>query len=195
MKQLSLAKPHLLIMTGVPGSGKSFFAEKFSETFHAPFVSFHHIENLTNSGDAATVFGDYMLAEILKTGQSALVEGKSDTRRERLELAKRAREAGYEPLYVWVQTDSDTAKTRSSRGGKTKTHRQLSHDEHDRLSKRFSPLHPTEKHVVISGKHTYASQAKVVLTKLSSPRADISSHRSAPTRGAADPARRNITIR
>lgn len=194
MKQLSLAKPHLLIMTGVPGSGKSFFAEKFSETFHAPFVSFHHIENLTDNTEAAVIFGDYMLSEILKTGQSALVEGKSDTRRERVELAKRAREAGYEPLYVWVQTDPETAKTRSGRGGKNKTHRQLGSDEHDRLSKRFSPLHQTEKHVVISGKHTYPSQAKVVLTKLSSPRAEISSHRSAPVRGNQS-SRRNITIR
>ena len=193
MKSLSLAKPHLLIMAGIPGSGKSFFAEKFSETFNAPFVSYHHLQNMIGNESAATDVTAYMLAEVMKSGQSLLLETKTDTRKERLELARFARTQGYEPLFVWVQTDVETAKSRAARPGKTKTNRILSSEEHERLAKRFTPLVASETHVVISGKHTYASQARVVLTKLSAPRAEISGHSQPPVRPET-PGRRNISI-
>ncbi|MEO7904367.1 MAG: hypothetical protein ABIR91_01085, partial [Candidatus Saccharimonadales bacterium] len=45
--------------------------------------------------------------------------------------------------------------------------------EYDRVVKRFNAPLPTETFIVISGKHTYASQAKVVLKRLSTPRTEI----------------------
>ncbi|HEU0266759.1 MAG TPA: AAA family ATPase [Candidatus Saccharimonadaceae bacterium] len=165
MKSLSLATPHLLVMVGIPGSGKSFFAEKFSDTFNAPFVSYHTIASLAESN--AQEIGDYMITELMKSHQSLLVEGRSDTRRERMELAKLARVHGYEPLYIWVQVDAETAQNRAARPGKDKSNRIMEASDHEQLVKRFAPLTAGEKSVVISGKHTYASQAKVVLRKLS----------------------------
>ena len=193
MKRLSLTKPHLLIMTGIPGSGKTYFAEKFSETFKAPFVSYYYLAGQLKDEQSADTASLYMLGQMMKTGQSIIFEGKTDTRKERVELAHFARAEGYEPLFVWVQTDQPTAKTRSAKRSKTSTHRQLEAETHDRLTKNFRPLTASEKHVVISGKHTYATQAKVVLTKLSSPRAAISTHTQPPARSEA-PGRRNISI-
>ena len=196
MKSLSLGKPHLLIMAGIPGSGKSFFAEKFSETFNAPFVSYHHLQAISGDESVANKVEAYMLAETMKTSQSVLLETKSDTRRERLELARFARVNGYEPLFVWVQVDPETAQYRASRPGASKTNRIMNAEEHDQLARRFAPLGASEKHVVISGKHTYATQAKVVLTKLTGPRADVASHSKPAERSTehVDPGRRNISI-
>lgn len=159
-------------MVGIPGSGKSFFAENFAVTFNAPFVSFEKIatqmfdNKIINSSDQATVdrLSSYLLEQLLKTGQTIVYEGISGNRTTRQELAKIARDKGYAPLFVWVQTESATAKARTikPRPGKTV----LSSDEFDSTLRRFTPPSAIEKAVVISGKHTYASQLRIVLKRL-----------------------------
>lgn len=199
MKSLSLSKPHLILMVGIAGAGKSFFAEQFSETFQAPLVS---------TSSIAKVFGktalppkiintliDQQMNELFKTRQSFIVDGHSDTKAERLALMTAARQHGYEVLVIWVQTEPTTAKQRSLKAAKTEAHRRVTTPEqHDSAVRRFSAPHSTEKPIVISGKHTYATQAKMVLRKLAEPRADISIHTSAPVgRGASS--KHSITVR
>ena len=177
----------MIIMVGLPGSGKSFFAEKFAETFHVPYVSQQRIEELTTeNSDKLT---QLQLSELLKTKQSILFEGPTYSRAERITLTKTAHGAGYETLLVWVQVDPFTAKDRSAAIKKI-----TSPEEFDKLSKRFTPPTSVEKPLVISGKHTYASQAKVVLKKLATSRTEISTQATAPER-APQPTRRSITIR
>lgn len=195
MKSLSLTQPHLIVMVGVPGSGKSFFAEKFAETFNAPYVSLEKITPFTTSSSDASHLMQQQTAELLKTRQSIIIEGDTDTRTERDRLARQARMAGYETLLVWVQTDPATAKSRSIRETKDKTNRTMSIDEYDRIVKRFTPPSVIEKPTVISGKHTYATQAKIVLKKLSAPRAEISTHDIAPVRQEERSRRNNIIVR
>ncbi len=175
MKHLSLAKPHLIVMVGIPGSGKSFFAEKFATTFGAPYVCQKKVADLVQ-GDVDAVV-ELQLNELLKTNQSIIYDGAAETRTERSELAKKARQAGYAILYVWAQTDQATAKARF-----LQTHKPASTDEYDKIVKRFTPPNAIEKPLVISGKHTYATQAKVVLKRISAPRTDISGHQKAPMR-------------
>lgn len=190
MKSLSLSQPHLLVMVGTPGSGKTFFAEKFADTFHAPFINLKKLMKLgkTDEEAAASLFYS-QLEELLKTQQTIITEGRADTRAERSELSRRARTAGYSCLFIWVQTDPATAKTRA-----IKEKDDMSASAYDQHIKRFNSLDAIEKSVVISGKHTYASQAKVVLKKLSSPRTEISTYDIAPKR-PEQPGRRNIAIR
>jgi predicted kinase len=195
MKSLSLTQPHLIVMVGIPGAGKSFFAEKFAETFNAPYVSLEKILPFTTAASDASHLMQQQTTELLKTRQSIILEGDTDTRTERDKLARQARIAGYETLLVWVQTDPITAKTRSVRETKDKTNRTISSDEYDRIVKRFTPPSVIEKPTVISGKHTYATQAKIVLKKLSAPRAEISTHDIAPVRQEERSRRNNIIVR
>jgi predicted kinase len=197
MKSLSLSKPHLIIVVGIPGSGKSYFADKFAETFHAPIVSRGRIANfLERDLEAVEAIAHNQLNELVKTGQSIVLDGLGDNRTARAELAKSARAAGYSCLTVWVQTDPATAKSRSSRKNAETGNRRLEGDDYDRAAKEFIPPTAIEKPVVISGKHTYATQAKVILKKLSEPRAAaISTHATAPVRPDPQSNRRNITIR
>ena len=176
MKSLSLSKPHLIIMVGIPGSGKSFFAEHFADTFKAPIVSFHRFrQELFNSPtfskneeDIISQVANYMLDEIFKTGRTIVYEGRTNTRAERTLLAKKTREAGYEPLFVWVQTEPLTAKKRATKHNTDRL--AMNEAQYNTELKRFSIPHPTEKVIVISGKHTYASQLKIVLKRLVEPR-------------------------
>lgn len=164
MKPLSLSKPHLIVMVGIPGAGKSAFAEHFAETFKALLVSSSVIQEKLGpeaNRSVAQKAANYFLDQLFITDATIVYDGSSDTRTERQELARRARAAGYTPILVWVQTDPVEAHHRATRRGG------LSDAEYDARLRRFSVPHPSEHVVVISGKHTYPSQLKIVLKRLS----------------------------
>lgn len=176
MKTLSLNRPHALIMVGIPGSGKTTFAKQFAATFSAPHIEASVLASFAKDDTAAVELTTLVLGEFMKTGQSIIIDAYTDSRRVRTELAKYCRDSGYSPLFIWTQTDADTARQRCIRG------KQLTQDEFEKQLRAFSAPHPDEKPLVISGKHTYATQAKVVLKRLSAPRAEISQHKQAPAR-------------
>lgn len=170
MKSLSPSQPHAIIMVGIPGSGKSFFAEKFAETFNAPYISSGVIQKLSQATSAsADAISHAFLKEACKTKQSIIFDGSTETRTDRTKLAQIAKRAGYETLIVWVQTDPATAKNRSTRGTKENPN-PMTIESFDRAVKRFTPPGVLEKPIVISGKHTFATQAKIILKRLTEPR-------------------------
>lgn len=168
MKSLQLSKPHCIIVIGVPGSGKTTFAEKFAETFHAPFVNplaFTDQLGLETTSETAEMIADKLLDIVLPSQQTIIYEPLSGSRTERVALARRVRGAGYEPLLVWVQTDLPAAKQRMTRSTRT-TPPLLSDAEFETRLKRFTPPHASEKFIVVSGMRTYASQVKPLLKRL-----------------------------
>lgn len=194
MKNLQLTKPHLITVVGIPGSGKTFFAEKFAETFSAPFLNHATIREYTDSSEAAETLSEHILDQFLRTKQTVIVEGRGNARIERQQISARARANGYEPLFIWVQTEPLTAEVRATKGIRgQKNDTLISREEFDAGVKRFTPLNATEKYMVISGKHTYASQAKIVLKKLVEPRA-AATHPQAPERPVKRPTGGRITI-
>jgi predicted kinase len=186
MKSLNLTQPHAIVMVGVPGSGKTFFATKFSDTFNAPFVSIDAILQYAKDDATAYSTANLLLTELLKTNVSILIEVDSASRTSRRDLGQYLRKNGYVPLYVWVQTDTETAKQRSKR------FKSKDDEAFDAQMRRFSPPHSSENAVVISGRHTFATQAKIVLKHLSNPRpatVTVTERNTPPT------PKREITVR
>ncbi len=187
----------MIILVGIPGAGKTFFAEHFSHTFSAPYVNIDTLRShlvsessYNNPGDdAIRATSDYLLDELFKTNHTIIYEGDTDARSDRQSLCKKARDAGYAPLLVWVQTESVAAKQRATRS--TKDKRGLSQQDFLSRLKHFTPPNATEKAVVISGKHTYASQLKIVLKRLVEPRIEAIEERPTAPRS---PQGRHIAI-
>ena len=172
MKSLSLQKPHLLIVVGIPGSGKTFFASQFAKMFNAPFIHYEAIKNSFEgslSEDLTADVAGLLFAELIKTGETIILEGPGASRTERAALAHQARSVGYVPLFIWVQTEPVTAKARAVTGIRGSTNATISLEDFEHELKHFTPLASTEKSVVISGKHTFASQAKIILKRLVEP--------------------------
>ncbi len=209
MKSLSLSKPLVLIVIGSPGSGKSFFARQFSETFSAPVVSYDRLRHVLypqanyDKSEESTLaaIAEIEIDELLKTGKTFIVDGGGFAKTQRAALRKKASASSYDTLLVWVQTDQNTAKYRSMKRSNRRKDDQynnsLSSQQYDQLAKRFSAPATNEPSVVISGKHTYPTQAKVVLKKLVTPREQaartIVNH---PDRSPdASAPRRNVIIR
>ncbi|CAN5423038.1 hypothetical protein BH10PAT4_BH10PAT4_0670 [soil metagenome] len=188
MKQINLATPHFIIMVGIPGSGKSFFAEHFSTTFNAPLISFEQISHIVAKSDTTAGMAELFLVQLLKTRQTIVYEGETSSRVDRQDLAKRARDNDYIPLFVWVQTESVAAKQRSTKQAKIN---RLTSDQFDAALRKFTPPNASEKAIVVSGKHTYASQLKIVLSRIASERQHVTEQRPEIQR----PAGRSIMIR
>ena len=197
MKSTDANKPHLIITVGIPGSGKSFFAEHFADIFKAPIISYDLLRrqifsNPAFSDDEDSIIAkvaNHVLDEVLKTKRTVIYEGKTNLRAGRLTIAKKAREAGYEPLFVWVQTESSAAKLRATKASVEKP--AMDPSTFDLKIRQFTLPNQTERAIVISGKHTFASQLKIVLKHLIEPRVgtDSQSESSQPH------ANRNYLIR
>ena len=94
MKSLRLQKPHFLIVVGIPGSGKTFFASQFAKMFSAPFIHYEAIKNSFDdplSEDLTANIAGLMFTEIVKTGETIVLEGPGATRAERAALAQQAK--------------------------------------------------------------------------------------------------------
>lgn len=199
MKSLHLSKPHLLVVVGIPGAGKTFFASQFADTFNIPFIHYSAIQHLREtplSEEETAEFAGMLYRELIKTNQTILIEGPGASRVERTALAQQARAVGYEPLFIWVQTEQATARARAVKGVRGSSYQTISDDVFDAETNRFTPLNSAEKSVVISGKHTYASQAKMVLKRLVEPA--VQARRNAPTITSIRPAHKTssrISIR
>jgi len=184
MKSLSLSRPLVIMVVGLPGSGKSFFARQFADTFSAPVVSYDKLRSTIfpdptfSRGEDAVLqdIADYEINELLKTHKTFIVDGGVNTRIERVAIERQARAHDYHTLIVWVQTDEPTSHMRATkRSSKRKTDEwnvSITDELFKLQVKRLNAPLRTEQQVVVSGKHTYATQAKVVLKKLVSPRED-----------------------
>lgn len=172
MKSLSLSRPHMIILVGIPGSGKSFFAEKFAATFGTPLVSTAAIRSILKSSldhdrSADSKIVSLMVGQIIKTKQTFVYDGDTHTRTGRQKLVDMASKLGYKPVLLWVQTDTLSARLRAT---KARDHGRFTSDEFDRAVRVFQAPDVKEKPIVVSGKHTFASQLKIVLSHLTSPR-------------------------
>lgn len=179
MNSLSPNKPSLIVTIGPPGSGKSFFARRFADTFHAPLISFDEIRSelfneITHSNDEDVIvarMAGLQLRELLRTKKTIVIDGGHNARISRAQLQKLVRPLGYNILYIWVQTDLQAARSRSLKRRADQEddryNRNLSDDEFVMLSKKFTPPNKLEPVVVISGRHTYPTQARIVLKRLS----------------------------
>ncbi|MDB5180202.1 MAG: hypothetical protein JWN12_834 [Candidatus Saccharibacteria bacterium] len=169
MKPLTPNTPHVIIMVGIPGSGKTTFAEHFAKTFQAPYINPRVISELTGiDAEATERVTKLLFDELLKTNRTLIYEGSTYARTQRMALENMVTKAGYTPLLVWVQTDPAESKHRATK--KQKSIVTLSSAAFDAAYKQFQNPSETEKPVVISGKHTYATQLKAVLTRLATVR-------------------------
>lgn len=188
MTSLHLSRPHAIMMVGLPGSGKSFFASQFAKTFSAPYIDALTLTSYAKDVPSAMKIITTFASQIVLTGKTFIYEGDTDSRALRTEFAEFARKHGYQPLIVWVQVDEKTAKDRTLKAGK------MDAATFAEVIRGFSAPHATEKPLVISGKHTYASQTKVVLGHLS--RAMVRPQGvQPPARAIHPPERHSVTVR
>ena len=182
MKSLSTSKPLVLLMVGIPGAGKSHFARQFADIFHTPLVSYDKIHYMLFSEPEFSKEEELLVAsimnsqirELLKTQKTFIIDGAVNSRAARMEVERIAKKHDYGTLTIWVQLDDDSAQYRATSRNKKrpgdKYNAKMTDEQFQKHSKRINPPALKEENVVVSGKHTFASQAKAVLKKIVHPR-------------------------
>jgi hypothetical protein len=179
MDKRIMSKPLAIIIIGLPGAGKSFFARQFANSLSAPLISedeirwmlFAHHTHDKSENTVVKQVANMMITELFKTKRTFVLDGGYNDKASRMALATQTRKAGYNILTIVVQTDEPTAKRRSTNRSEKRAgdiHAQsLSAEMFDAQSKKYqAPLRTDKATVVISGKHTYSTQARVVLKKI-----------------------------
>ena len=95
MKPLQLSSPHLIIMVGAPGAGKTQFATEFAKMFNAPMLSSDTLRELSSDDTLIHKAAIDLLRELLKPKQTIIFDGNTEKRAWRSDIAKVAREAGF----------------------------------------------------------------------------------------------------
>ena len=116
MKSLQLDKPHAIVTIWIQGSGKTFFAKKFADTFNAPFFEESFIAAHAKDEASARELTDATLTELLKTGRSIVIEQALSSRNDRTEL---------DPGASWglhIEWDTNVGPAPISLLARTRTH-------------------------------------------------------------------------
>ena len=168
MKPTRPSTPHVVIMVGIPGSGKTTFAEHYAKTFQALFINSKQLALQAGSDEQEIErFVSALLPEALKTHQPIVLEVPAFNLQHRQALEDLITPAGYRTLLVWVQTETSEARRRATSRRATAP---ISREEFADALAAFEPPTDKERVAVISGKHTYATQLKSVLRHLVTPR-------------------------
>lgn len=153
-------QPRALLLFGAPCSGKTTFGEKFAKKYGLAFYDLEALKKENSFSDQAILV---MLEQILKTGQTIVVEGLQDTEKMRIEIRNLVRRYDYEPALVWIQTDISTIrqrlKSRYRSVGKAKT-------AYDKAVAEMEAPSEAEHPIILSGKHTFETQTKHVVAGL-----------------------------
>lgn len=153
-------QPRAILVFGAPGSGKSTFSERFSKKFHAAFFDLGELERENKLDRNTTLF---ILEQVARTNVTLVIEGILDTEQERTEVRNVLRRSGYNPSLVWIQTDVQTIKQRLKLRNRSAAKAKAEYET--RIEGMEAPSE-IEAPIVLSGKHTFETQLRHVLTQL-----------------------------
>jgi predicted kinase len=153
----NVKRPYALLLFGAPCSGKSAFAAEFSKQFKALYI------DLSNLGLSESTIVS-IISQIADSGQTIIIEGGLDTEQDRQAVAKALRKKLYKPTLVWIQTDISTIKKRLVTKLKSPAKAKSAYES--AVAKLEAPS-DSEFPVILSGKHTFASQRATILAHLS----------------------------
>ena len=177
MHKNMLTKQLVVMLYGLPGSGKSFFARQTAELLHIPIISsdrirFELFEKPQYSKEEQQIVFNLMmlmLEEYSKAGLSAILDVSMNRSQDRKALREFAKKQGLSTMLIWLQSDAETcysrAKSRDGRKVDDKYSSDMSRETFDMIEKQMQPPQ-NEDAVVVSGKHLYDSQKNVFLRKL-----------------------------
>ena len=154
------SKPRAILVFGAPCSGKTTFAEKFAKRFDLAFYDFDAIKEEHRLTRKNLLLFISLLA---RTGKTIIIEGGLDTEKERTEMRNTLRMSGYDPSLVWVQTDINTIRARMKSKYKSVA---KAKEAYDTLVASMEAPTEMERPIILSGKHTFDTQTRHVLSGL-----------------------------
>lgn len=153
-------RPRVLLVFGAPCSGKTTFSEKFARKFG---LAYYDLDLLMSEEGFLRENVLTILKLIARTEQTFIIEGGLDTEAQRDEIRNLLIQAGYIPSLIWIQTDASTIRARLKTRFKNIT---KAKEIYDKAIKEIEAPSDEERPIILSGKHTFETQTKHVITGL-----------------------------
>ncbi|MDO4741986.1 MAG: AAA family ATPase [Candidatus Saccharibacteria bacterium] len=153
-------KPRALLVFGAPCSGKTVFAEKFARKYG---LAYYNLEEITKENHFTHQNALTILSLIAKTKKDLIIEGCIDSEKERVEIRNVLLKFGYAPSLIWLQTDLPTLRLRLKDRYRSVT---KAKEIYNYSLKKLENPTDFEKPIILSGKHTFETQSKHVLSGL-----------------------------
>lgn len=178
MAKVQASHPVFIMLYGLPGAGKTFFARQLCEKFQAAHVQadrirfelFEQPRYDKQENEVVTQLTNYMASEFLQAGMSVVCDANAMRLSQRRALRDIARKSHATPLLVWLQIDADSAFARTTKRDRRRADDKFSMPiEKDYFKKILvNSQNPaaTEDYIVISGKHVFNTQYNAVMRKL-----------------------------
>ena len=218
MNKIEMSKPALICLYGFPGSGKSYVARNLASDLQVANVSSDRVRSelfQTPRYDAqenaiVTHLMDYMTEEFLSSGVGVVYDTNALRAAQRRKLRELARKHKAEYLLIWVQVDIDSAFSRTQdRDRRTMDDKYAEPQTKATFDRQLAGMQNPqgEDYIVISGKHTFATQKSTIINRLyqagligsgtvqhSVAMPELVNLVPNPRAGRVDMSRRNITI-
>ncbi len=219
MSKVILSKPVLVCLYGFPGAGKSYMSRNLADCTQIAHVSADRIRSELfeqpryDSQENAIInhLMTYMTEEFLNAGVSVVYDTNALRLAQRRSLRELARKHKAEYMLIWLQIDPDSAFARTqTRDRRTTDDKYAEPQTPSSYEKLISGMQNPqgEEYLVISGKHTFATQKNAFMNRLyqmglisaediqhSVTKPDLVNLVPNLQAGRVDMSRRNITIR
>jgi predicted kinase len=178
MTKVTPTKPLLIMLYGLPGAGKTYFARQLCENIHAAHVQGDRIRGELfqeprydqQENTVVNQLMEYMAGEFLSSGVSVVYDTNVLRASQRHHLREMARKVGAKPLVVWFQVDLETAYLRTAKRDRRRSDDRYAAPMTQPLFKNIAShmQNPasSEDYIVVSGKHLFATQLNAMMKRM-----------------------------
>lgn len=177
MQKVVPNKPLLVLLYGFPGAGKTYFARQLCDNLQAAHVHGDRIRSELfekprydrEENDVVNHLMEYMAGEFLSADMSVVFDTNAMRTAQRRQLRELARKSGAQTVLVWFQVDTETSYLRTTKRDRRRADDKysppLDRQTFDRIAGGMQNPQ-NEDYIVISGKHTFATQLSALIKRL-----------------------------